>query len=86
MGADAGHDWYLAQVEKIELQHPDKRVVLVTMPCELPESLWNVEASLMRGYIPITDQRVPGLRQGVFGNFRIEQGPFVVRFNDGTAT
>lgn len=74
----------MKRVEEIELANREKRVVAVTMPCDIPGHLFNVEQVLMRGRIPITDSRIPDLRQGIFANFKISQGPFVVQFNDGT--
>jgi hypothetical protein len=80
---EQGPYWYLDQVEKVEIANQDKRVVRVWIPCECPKYLWNVEDTQMRGHVPISSEPIPGMRKGIFGNFRIEQGPFAVQFNDG---
>ena len=50
----------------------------------LEKWFWNVDDTQMRGHIPLSNDPIPGLRRGIFGTFKIEQGPFAVKFNDGT--
>lgn len=76
--------WYLEQVEKIELANRDKRVVHVWMPCELPKYLWNVDNAQYVGRSPLDGETIPHMRKGIMGNFRIDQGSFSVKFNDGS--
>ena len=80
---DHGPYWYLEQVDKVELSNQDKRVVQAWIPCDLPKYLWNVEDVQMRGHVPMSSDPIPGMRKGIFGNYRIEQGPFAVKFSDG---
>lgn len=77
------HD-LLGRIERIELAHPNIRIVAVTLPCDLPDTLWNVEESQMRGQIPLTGKPVPNMRKGIFGNYFVHEGPFSVKFSDGT--
>lgn len=75
---------WLDRVAVIEQAHPDKRVVEVAIPGGLPKSAWNVENRLYRGRIPLDGDKIPDMREGVYGAFRVTDGAFCVRFNDGT--
>lgn len=54
------------------------------MPGGLPEREWNVEGAVYRcGVILDGYQKMPNMRQGVYGSFVVTDGEFGVRFNTG---
>lgn len=84
MGASESCHDLLGRVERIELANQHLRIVAVTLPCDLPEYLWNVEEHQMRGHVPLTGKPIPNMRKGHLGNYSVTQGPFSVKFNDGS--
>ena len=77
-------DWqgWLDRVEKIERAHPDRRVTQVWFPGGLPSVGWNVQ-NLTGAKRWETAGVYEHMRQGVFGSFRVSDGPFQVKFNTG---
>lgn len=84
MGTSTQRGWpeWLKDVEAIELKHPARRIVRVSIPGGVPEIGWNVENNTYRGHSKV-GINFANMRMGVFCSFHVDDGPFSVKFNDG---
>lgn len=59
--------------------------MLARIPGGLPRVGWNVDNPGAQGFRGrALEPCLPNMREGVMSNYRVEDGPFEVRFNDGT--
>ena len=75
---------YLGRIEGVELRNPHLRVVEVHIPCRIPKQIWNVDEVESIGMSKMTGEPIPNMRRGIYGNFRLYEGPVEIHFNDGT--